>query len=150
MHRFQRDELLVRPAGAFSERRSVRFQDVDAAGIVFFGRVFEYFHDIYVSLLATAGHPLDTVLRERRWSAPLRHAEADYLRPLAFGDAIEVAIVRAHVEATEVVLGYQIQKESGDVAAIGQTVHTFVEPTTFRRIDIPDDLRARFEKLEAR
>jgi YbgC/YbaW family acyl-CoA thioester hydrolase len=147
MHRFEREQLVARPVNAFAARRTVRFQDVDAAGIIFFARVLEYFHDAYVSLLDAGGSPLHLVLRERRWAAPLRHAEADYLKPLVFGDIIEVAIVRAHVEPTEVAFGYRIEKADGEVAAVGQTVHTFVHPASFRRAEIPPDLRLVFEKI---
>ena len=44
---FTRSELLAAPAG-FTHHLPARFQDCDAAGIVFYARVFDYFHDAYV------------------------------------------------------------------------------------------------------
>ena len=52
---FQRDDLLAAPAG-FTHRMLARFQDVDAAGIVFFARIFDYFHDAYVAFFAAHGN----------------------------------------------------------------------------------------------
>lgn len=148
MHRFTRQELNFRTDNAFCSVLAVRFQDVDAAGIVFFPRVLEYFHDAYVKFLARHGHALSTVLAERRWAAPLRHAEADYFRPLRFGDGIEVALVRAHVEETEIAIGYRIENcETKEVAAVGQTVHVFVTLPDFKRCAVPPTLAEAFRRL---
>jgi len=148
MHRFTRDDLKLRPLNAFAERRSVRFQDVDAAGIIFYPRLLEYFHDAYVSFLAAVGTPLPEVLRSGRWLSPVRHAEADYFRPLRFGDEVEVALVRAHLEPTEVTLGYRVARsDSDEVCVVGQVVHTFLDAATFRRTDIPELLSAAYRAL---
>lgn len=149
MHRFTREDLKPRTPGAFAERRSVRFQDVDAAGIIFYPRLLEYFHDTYVSFLAASGAPLPQVLAERRWISPVRHAEADYFRPLRFGDEVEVALVRAHVEPTEVTVGYRVARIGSDeVAAVGQVVHTFLDAASFTRTEIPSALRRAYAALE--
>jgi acyl-CoA thioesterase FadM len=77
--------------------------------------------------------------------APVRHAEADYLKPLRFGDRVEVALVAAHLETmpnpTEVTLGFRIAHTDGDPAILCQTIHTFVERKTFSRTAVPDELR---------
>jgi acyl-CoA thioesterase FadM len=145
MFRFDRDRLKNAPAGAFKLEFSVRFQDVDAAGIIFYPRALELSHDAYVAFLEHAGLPLHEVLRGP-WLAPVRHAEADYLKPLRFGDKVEVALVAAHLETmpnpTEVTLGFRIARASdGDVAILTQSIHTFVERKTFQRTGVPQELR---------
>lgn len=122
------------------ERRVVGFQDVDAAGIVFYGRVFDYFHDAYVAFLRVAGAPLEQALRSGAWAAPLTHAEADYRKPLRFGDPITVTVVDVELAESEFTVRYRIDAEEG-VACEGRTVHVSVDPTTFRRRPIPDLLR---------
>lgn len=138
------DEELKGLAGAgtrvYAERRVVRFQDVDAAGIVFYARVFDYFHDAYVGLLRERGAPLERALRDGEWVAPLNRAEAEYLRPLRFGDQIEVAVVAVDLAETEYTVGYRIGLE-GEPAAVGRTRHVNVDPRTFRRAAVPDILR---------
>jgi 1,4-dihydroxy-2-naphthoyl-CoA hydrolase len=124
----------------FAERRTVRFQDVDAAGIVFYARVFDYFHDAYISFLRARGVPLEAALSDGSWVAPLRRAEADYRRPLRFGDEITVAIVGLDLEETEYRVAYRIESAAG-VACAGATVHVTVDPATFRRAPMPDRLR---------
>jgi len=150
MHRFDRDELKLSRPRAFVERRAIRFQDIDAAGIIFYPRVLEMFHDAYGALLAFAGAPLPEVLRTGTWLAPVRHAEADYFKPLRFGDPVTVEICRAHLTETEATLGYRIaRQEGGEVCVVGQVVHTFVERATFKRTPIPEGVRRALEAIEA-
>jgi acyl-CoA thioesterase FadM len=63
--------------------------------------VLAYCHDVYVEFLAANDTPLPKVLEQRAWVAPIRHAEADYLKPLKFGDPVEVCLVRAHLETSD-------------------------------------------------
>jgi 1,4-dihydroxy-2-naphthoyl-CoA hydrolase len=122
------------------DRRIVAFQDVDAAGIVFYARVFDYFHDAYVAFLRARGAPLELALQDGSWVAPLRRAEADYRRPLRFGDEIGVTIAGLELTDTEFRIRYAIETAAG-VACEGETVHVSVDPVTFRRAPIPAALR---------
>lgn len=132
-----------------SEKRIVAFQDVDAAGIVFYARVFDYFHDAYVAFLRSRGAPLEAALRDGSWVAPLRHAAADYRRPLRFGDEITVVMAAIELEETEYRISYRIETPEG-VACQGETVHVSVDLHTFRRTPIPDVLRTALETGPAR
>jgi YbgC/YbaW family acyl-CoA thioester hydrolase len=149
MHRFDRDELKHPRTTAFVESRTIRFQDIDAAGIIFYPRVVEMFHDAYAALLASAGMPLRDVMTKHDWIAPVRHAEADYFKPLRLGDEIRVEISRAHVSETETTLGYRVVRQPGDeLCAVGQVVHTFVDRAAFKRIPIPEPVREALLRIE--
>lgn len=150
MHRFDRDELKLSRPHAFVERRAIRFQDIDAAGIIFYPRVLEMFHDTYAAFLAFAGRPLADVLNRDTWLAPVRHAEADYFKPLRFGDVVDLEICRALLTETEVTLGYRMARaEGGEVCVVGQVVHTFVDRATFKRVPIPEPVRRALLAIEA-
>lgn len=122
----------------------VRFQDTDAAGIVFYARVFDFFHDAYAALLTAAGAPLHQVIARREWAAPLVHAEADYVAPLRFGDEIDVLVGPCSVDAGKLVNRYRIVGRGEPASArpkmTGSTVHIYVDPRTFQRTAIPDAL----------
>ena len=150
MHRFDREDLKLSRPLAFVERRAIRFQDIDAAGIIFYPRILEMFHDAYAAFLAFAGSPLPEVLRLGTWIAPVRHAEADYFKPLRFGDLVTVEICRAHLAETEAALGYRMARsENGEVCVVGQVVHTFVDRATFKRTPIPELVRRALERIES-
>ena len=124
----------------YAENRTVRFQDVDAAGIVFYARFFDYFHDAYVGMLRGAGAPLEAALESGEWVAPLNRAEAEYLRPLRFGDEVEVVVAGVDVGETDYVVAYRVETPRG-VVAVGRTRHVSVDPADFQRAPVPPRLR---------
>ncbi len=126
----------------FSRRTRVRFQDVDAAGIVFFARVFDLFHDTYLEWLAAAGVDVPRALRERTWGAPLVHAEADYAAPLRYGDEIDVVLEAIEEGKTSILVRYRIEgAATGDRRATGATKHVFVSMPDARPRGVPDEVR---------
>ena len=148
MHRFDREQLKLQNRAAFVERRAIRFQEIDAAGIIFYPRILEMFHDAYAAFLASVGTPLRDVMTRTTWLAPVRHAEADYFKPLRLGDEIAVEICRAHVTETEATLGYRVSR-GDEVCVVGQVVHTFVERATFKRTPLPPSVRRALEQIES-
>ena len=143
---FERDEISSSRTVYAREERPIRFQDVDAAGTIYYARLFEYFGDVYVRMLAEAGLDMPSSLLQRDCASPLAHAEAQYLAPLVFGDRVTVKIVLARMGKTSTSYAYRVEK--GDVlAAVGQTVHVWVDPKTFSPMPVPASLR---QFLEAR
>jgi len=124
------------------ENRTVRFQDIDAAGIVFFARIFDYFHDAYAGLMASRGLPLPALLARTDWLVPLVRAEADYQRPLRHGDEVTVAVTAVALGRSSLTVDYLIA--SGGPCATGRTVHVFVAREGFARLEIPAAVRAAF------
>jgi 1,4-dihydroxy-2-naphthoyl-CoA hydrolase len=148
MYRFQKQLLSSVARPGFVRTRAVRFQDVDAAGVIFYPMVLEYCHDLYVEFLEAHDTSLHHVLQAGIWAAPIRHAEVDYLKPLRLGQRIEVALCLAHLQPSEVTLGYRVTlAEQGETAAVAQTVHTFVSLPTFVRTEIPAELVTAFQSM---
>jgi YbgC/YbaW family acyl-CoA thioester hydrolase len=128
----------------FEHRREVRFQDVDAAGIVFFARVFEYFHDAYFALLAAHGLDMPRLLREGAWGAPIGHVEADFKAPMRFGEKIVVGIDRGEIGRTSLTVDYRVTGEREKLYCTGKIVSVFIDRATFRLCEVPSEVRAIF------
>jgi acyl-CoA thioesterase FadM len=133
------------PLGAV-QSHVVRFQDVDAAGVVFYPRILEYFHDAYVTFLRASGQPLELALKSGAWAAPIQWAEAHFLRPMRFGDAVETAVVASRVTESELLLGFRTSLAGGKPAAVGTTRAVFVDLVTFRRTTAPPELERLFNR----
>lgn len=146
---FSREEILAAPGGHCRHRLAVRLQDVDAAGVVFFARFFEYAHDAFMATLAAGGMDLPRVLREGSHLAPIRHAEADYLAPLRFGDPLVAGPVLARLAPTEAVVAHRIERAGGTAVALLQTVHVSVDGRSFERVPFPGDWLQLFRALGA-
>ena len=144
--RFNRDEIVSAERPLHAETRAVRFQDVDAAGTVFYPRFFEYFSDAYIAMLGKIGFDLAGQLATGGWNSPIVHAEADYLAPLVYGDVAVVEIARARPGRTSFALGYRVRKQDGTIAAIGQVVYVAIDRTTRAPIPLPEDLRLKLSQ----
>ena len=145
---FSRENILAVAAPIASQARRVKFQDVDAAGTIYYSRVFEYFGDVYLDLLLQAGLDVPGMLERRELASPIIHAEADYLSPLRFGDEVRVEIALARVGTTSTSFGYRIVDKNDTVAAVGNTSHVWVDGKTFRPTAVPEALRSRLLAAE--
>lgn len=144
--RFDKKELTATQGEISVSEIPVRFQDVDAAGVVFFGRFFDYVHQAYEEFLASTGESLAEVLAKRGWAAPLKHVEADYFSPLIYGDVVRVRLVAAVVDTSEIHLGWCLEKLTKDgkkrTSAALQTLHAFVSLPDFQKIPVPSNVVA--------
>lgn len=146
---FESESLIRATEVIFEEARAVRFQDIDAAGIVFFPRVLEYMSDAYGAFLAARGMHLPKSIEAGTYRIPLVHAEADYHAPLRYGDPITVEIVALVIGRSSFQIGYRIRHADKRVAAVGQTAHVCVGLPKFAPVPIPEELRAALESKMA-
>jgi YbgC/YbaW family acyl-CoA thioester hydrolase len=135
---FGRQELIDARFGPFRHELSIRFQDVDGAGIIFFARAIEYCSDALFAALAEFGYPGERMMRERTFVTPVKHVQTDYLAPLRFGDRVEVSVVRLRLEPTQFTIGYRIERlPERTPAVVCQALQVCVDPQTFRRSEMP-------------
>ena len=136
---------------AFSISLRVAFDDVDHAGIVYYPRFFHYFHLAFEELLFTrlAEHGgYRALIDVRKIGFPAVHCEADYQRPLRFGDRFAVDVTADELGDRSITLRYVVRAEhDGAQIAVGKVVSAVVDLTRFRAISIPADLRAIFAAL---
>lgn len=127
----------------FSHTHTVGFSEVDRAGIVFFSRFFEMAHEGLEAFFQELGWGFAGIFREGRWGFPLVHAEADYHAPAHLGDGLGIEIAIARLSETAFTVHYVIGAADGKSIATVQTSHVWVDTGTFKKIPLPDDLRAK-------
>lgn len=130
----------------FTHEVTVRFNEVDRAGIAFFGRVFEWCHEAYEELFATAGLRIRDMFEKESWAMPLVHAEADYRRPMRLGDRLAIEVRLERLGRRSLSLAYTVRGAEGgapdeDVRATARLVHAFVELDRFAPREVPDKVR---------
>jgi len=131
---------------SFHTTIAARFQDVDAAGVLFFGRIFDYAHMAYEELIATSGHDRVRYFSGGEFLVPIAHAKADYKKPILHGERVSITIDVTRVGRASVTLKYTVTGPAGpgDLRASVLTVHAFVERATMKPISIPEPLRGFF------
>ena len=71
---------------------TVRLHHTDAAGVLFYSRLFELVQEAFETAMETAGLPLGELLRDGGFRIPVVHAQADYRAPVRVGDVLEVGL----------------------------------------------------------
>lgn len=111
---------------------TVTFSEVDAAGIVFFSRIFEYCHAAYEGALAAGGMPLGQILAEEDWVLPLVRAEADFKRPMRLGESLRVRVSLGETGESSADVDFQILDAEDRVRATARCVHVCLDRSSFR------------------
>ena len=123
---------------AFEFRITARFFEIDRAGIVFFGRVYEYAHAaLEEALVLMFGHP-EAMFSSLGFGMPLVHSEADYQHPMRMGDKLVVSMTVQRIGRSSVTFDYQITGEDQIPRCRGRLVHAFVDMTSFEGIAVPE------------
>lgn len=122
-------------------RRPVHFQDVDAAGIVFFANFFVYAHDAMVSLFDTVPGGYAGFIVERRVGFPVVHVDADFKAPLRFGDVPFVRVTVPKVGDKSATLRFEIVKDGATCAVVTHVV-VMTDFHTMKGVPLTEDVRA--------
>ena len=120
---------------------TIPFQDIDAAGIVFFAHLFRYAHEAYERFMAHIGHSLVDVLEQGDYLLPLVHAEADYKAPLRLGQSITIELKVKSLGAGAFTLYFRFLSNDDQVLATAETGHVVVDKENGKPAVIPDALR---------
>ncbi|MEZ4299489.1 MAG: thioesterase family protein [Polyangiaceae bacterium] len=126
--------------------RTVRFEDVDPAQIVFFARYLSYAHEAMEHFFGGLAGGYAALVGERRVGMPAVHVETSFHAPLRYGDAARIETSIARLGRRSAVLLYRIfRKRDGALAA--EVRHTVVcsDLSILASCDMPGDVRALFE-----
>ena len=131
----------------FVYKRKIRFQDTDAAGIIFFPNQFCFYQEAFEAFLESIGYDLATVTRKNKHHLPVVYAEANYSAPLRLGDNIEIHLKVAHIGNSSLTFQADIIKESKIPAGGVKVVHVCVNALTLKKASLPQSLRGKMESF---
>ncbi len=95
---------------AFIHRQELRFGDCDPAGLVYFPRFFDFFHQAMESWFGEElGKPYDQVILQEKIGFPAVHTEADFRQPSRFGEILEVELRVLRVGKSSIDLEYRVK-----------------------------------------
>jgi 4-hydroxybenzoyl-CoA thioesterase len=130
----------------FHFERPVRFEDVDAAQIVFFSRFLNYCHEAMEALFATLEGGYAGLIVKRKIGMPAVHVEADFTSPLRFGDVAQIGVSVDRIGKSSTTLRYRFTQAASGVP-VAVITHTVVlsDLVVLRSVPIPEDVRAVLE-----
>ncbi|MGL4378427.1 MAG: acyl-CoA thioesterase [Microcoleaceae cyanobacterium] len=92
----------------FIYSRTIRFQDTDAAGVVYFANVLAICHEAYEASLAASDINLKTFFTTPDLAIPIIHASVDFYRPMFCGDRVLIHLTPQYVSDNEFEIVYQL------------------------------------------
>lgn len=127
---------------SFAFEIPVRFQDMDAAGVLFFGRIYDYCHQAYEEFWPSEGVDRGHLFTGAEYVVPVARAEADYRKPIRYGDRLRIELAVARVGRASFTLRYRLTGAEGLLCAEVSIVHAFVSKAEMKPIPIPSELRS--------
>ncbi|MBE9093957.1 thioesterase family protein [Tychonema sp. LEGE 07203] len=126
----------------FTYTRTVRFQDTDAAGVVYFANVLAVCHEAYEESLAASGINLKAFFSNREAALPVIHATVDFYRPMFAGDRLTIQLTPKQVAGDEFEIAYQVfsGEVAGKSAAKALTKHVCIDAVTRTRKQLSEKL----------
>jgi 4-hydroxybenzoyl-CoA thioesterase len=123
--------------------RPIRFEEVDAAQLLFFGRYLTFCHEAMEHFFAPLPGGYVSLLHDRRIGFPAVHVEASYRSPLRYGDVAVIETSVSHVGTTSTTFRYVFRRRADHVhcATISHVV-VASNLDTVTKAPLPDDCRA--------
>jgi acyl-CoA thioester hydrolase len=109
-------------------KHRVRFSEVDPMAILWHGRYANLFEQANEELGRACGLSYADFRREQMM-APIVQFHVDYFAPVVLGENVAIIGKMIWNDAARIDIEYEIQKETGALAAAGYTVQMFVDPS---------------------
>ncbi|MDJ0797044.1 MAG: thioesterase family protein [Calothrix sp. MO_167.B12] len=93
---------------SFIYHRTVRFQDTDAAGVVYFANALAICHEAYEESLEISGINLQDFFGNSSLAFPIVHSSIDFLRPMFCGNKLLVSLIPQKLGIDKFEINYEI------------------------------------------
>ncbi|MBN3922528.1 thioesterase family protein [Nostoc sp. NMS4] len=123
----------------FTYNRTVRFQDTDAAGVVYFANVLSICHEAYEESLEVSSINLKDFFINPSVAFPIVHTSVDFLRPMFVGDKLLISLIPQKIGVEKFEITYEITV-SDVVVAKAITRHVCIDASSRIKQELPDDI----------
>lgn len=128
---------------SFRFERAVRFDDVDAAGLVYFPRFLGYCHEAMEALFSRVPGGYVDLIGARRVGFPAVHVTTDFTAPLRYGDTARIETRVVALGRTSCRFRYELDRARDGVrAATVEHVCVCTDLEALRSREMPEDVRA--------
>jgi YbgC/YbaW family acyl-CoA thioester hydrolase len=132
----------------FTIEERVRWGDVDAASIIFYGSYIRFFEIAETELFRSVGMPYGKVFDELDIWLPRVHLECDFHRAPRLDDLLEVSVYVGSIGRTSLRLNFEVRRKTEDgtiekdLMATAHFVLVSTNRADLRPVPIPEQLRS--------
>ena len=134
----------------FTIEERVRWGDVDAARIIFYGAYIHFFEFAETELFREVGLHYGTMFDELKIWLPRVHLECDFRRAARLDDLLEVNVYVGRFGTKSMKLNFEVRrKNEPELIATAHFVLAAVNQETIETVPIPAELRERLAPYTA-
>ena len=128
----------------YSIDERVRWGDVDAAGIIFYGAYIRFFEFAETELFRSVGLPYSVMFDELDVWLPRVHLECDFKLAAKLDDMLHVSVYVGKIGFSSIRLDFEVRRRDEEpLVATAHFVLAAVQRETFAKVPVPDELRNR-------
>lgn len=126
----------------FAYKRTIRFQDTDAAGVVYFANVLNICHEAYEDSLVESGIELKSFFQSPLTAIPIVHASVDFFKPMFCGDKQIIYLTSQITSKNTFTINYEIFSADDSTRLLSKAVtkHVCIDSINRARKELPFDL----------
>lgn len=125
----------------FKHQEFIEFEKADPGGIIFFAEAYSIAHKAFEKFICEIGIGWDNWFAHPEYAVPLRHTEAEHVKPIFAGKNLSIEIHLTKLSDSTLAVKYQLIDEASDLCAEVQTVHTFISKANFQKASVPSEFR---------
>ena len=134
----------------FTIEERVRWGDVDAARIIFYGAYIRFFEYAETELFREVGLQYGVMFDELKVWLPRVHLECDFRRAARLDDLLKVSVFVGRFGTKSMRLNFEVRRqEEEELIATAHFVLAAVNQDTFETVPIPPELRERLAPYAA-
>jgi YbgC/YbaW family acyl-CoA thioester hydrolase len=135
----------------FAIEERVRWGDVDAARIIFYGAYIRFFEIAETELFRSVGLPYGVMFDELDVWLPRVHLECDFRRAAQMDDLLEVSVYVGRVGNKSLRLDFEVRRKGEEpLVAEAHFILAAVRRDTFETVPVPEELKQRLAPYTAR
>jgi YbgC/YbaW family acyl-CoA thioester hydrolase len=129
---------------SFTIEERVRWGDVDAARIIFYGAYIRFFEIAETELFRAVGLPYGVIFDEIDLWLPRVHLECDFHRVAQLDDLLGVSVYVGRIGNKSIQLNFEVRRKGEEgLVATAHFIMVAVRKDTLESVPIPDLLRER-------
>lgn len=132
----------------FSVQEYVRWEDIDAAGIINYQAYLRFFGLAEVELFRSCGLSYKTLFEEFDLWLPRVHVECDFFFPVTLDELLVVDAFFARIGTSSIHLHFEVwrKEQPGTIVAKGKYILAAVRRGEFKAVPVPAAVREKLEK----
>lgn len=137
-------DAVTAPPGRFRIRETVRWSDVDLAGIIFYGSYVRFFEVAETELFRAAGLPFSRLFEEFDLWLPRAALHFEFRRPARLDDRLDIEMWVSKVGTSSLRLQFEVYRSAPEreLTAEGYAVLVAVRRGELKPIPVPAEVVA--------